>query len=145
MKAVVQRVAGARVSVDGRSVGEIERGFCILLGVRKGDGENEAVWLARKCASLRVFEDDDGLMNLSLADVGGAALVVSQFTLYGNCDKGRRPSFTDAAEPGVAERLYGVFVDALRAEGIMVETGVFQARMLVEIRNEGPVTLIIER
>lgn len=145
VKAVIQRVAGAKVTVDGASVGEIGRGFCILLGVGKGDSENEAVWLARKCAGLRVFEDADGLMNLSLADVGGAALVVSQFTLYGNCDKGRRPSFTEAAEPEVAERLYGVFVDALRAEGIEVETGVFQARMLVEIENEGPVTLVIER
>jgi D-tyrosyl-tRNA(Tyr) deacylase len=145
LKAVIQRVAAAKVSVDGKTVGEIEKGFCILLGVRKGDGDDEAVWLARKCAGLRVFEDEQDLMNLSLGDVGGAALVVSQFTLYGNSDKGRRPSFTDAAEPDVAEKLYGVFVDALRAEGIRVETGVFQARMLVEIQNEGPVTLIIER
>jgi len=145
VRAVVQRVAAARVSVDGRSVGEIGKGLCILLGVRKGDGEEAAVRLARKCASLRVFEDDEGLMNLSLADVGGAALVVSQFTLYGDCAKGRRPSFTEAAEPEAAGRLYGVFVDALRREGISVETGVFQARMMVEIHNEGPVTLILER
>lgn len=145
MRAVVQRVAGAKVSVGDRKVGEIGKGFCILLGVRKGDGEDEAVWLARKCAGLRVFGDDGGLMNLSLSDVGGAALVVSQFTLYGNCDKGRRPSFTDAAPPEVAERLYGVFTAALRDEGIMVETGEFQARMMVEIHNEGPVTLILER
>ena len=145
MRAVVQRVVRAKVSVGDRSVGEIGRGLCILLGVRGGDGEEEAVWLARKCAALRVFEDGGGLMNLSLADVGGAALVVSQFTLYGNCDRGRRPSFTDAAEPEVAERLYGVFVNALRDAGIAVETGEFKARMLVEIHNEGPVTLIIER
>ena len=145
MRAVVQRVASAKVSVGDRSVGEIGKGFCILLGVRKGDGEEEAVWLARKCAGLRVFEDDAGLMNLSLSDVGGAALVVSQFTLYGSCDRGRRPSFTDAAEPEVAERLYGVFASALRDEGITVETGEFQARMMVEIHNEGPVTLILER
>ena len=145
MRAVVQRVASAKVSVGDRSVGEIGKGFCILLGVRKGDGEEEAVWLARKCAGLRVFEDDAGLMNLSLSDVGGAALVVSQFTLYGSSDRGRRPSFTDAAEPEVAERLYGVFASALRDEGITVETGEFQARMMVEIHNEGPVTLILER
>lgn len=145
MKAVVQRVAGARVSVGDRRVGEIGKGFCILLGVRAGDGEDEAAWLARKCAGLRVFEDDAGLMNLSLSDVDGAALVVSQFTLYGSCEKGRRPSFTEAAEPETAERLYGVFVQALREEGVRVETGEFQARMLVEILNEGPVTLIIER
>jgi D-tyrosyl-tRNA(Tyr) deacylase len=145
VRAVVQRVAGASVSVGEREAGRIGRGFCILLGVRKGDGEEEAVWLAKKCAGLRVFEDGDGLMNLSLSDVGGSALVVSQFTLYGNCDKGRRPSFTDAAEPETAERLYEVFVNTLRDEGIEVETGEFQARMMVEIRNEGPVTLIVER
>ena len=145
MRAVVQRVARARVSVGGEEVGEIGKGFCILLGVRKGDTEEDAAWLARKCAGLRVFEDDRGLMNLALGDVGGAALVVSQFTLYGNCDKGRRPSFTDAAEPEAAESLYGVFVKTLREEGISVETGEFQARMLVEIHNDGPVTLIIER
>ena len=145
MRAVVQRVAAASVSVGGETLSRIGRGFCILLGVGKGDGEEEAVWLARKCAGLRVFEDEAGLMNLSLSDVGGEALVVSQFTLYGNCDKGRRPSFTDAAEPGTAERLYEVFAGALREEGIPVKTGRFQARMLVEIHNEGPVTLIIER
>ena len=145
MKAVVQRVARAEVSVGGRSVGRIDRGLCILLGVRRGDGEDEAVWLAKKCAGLRVFEDGEGLMNLSLGDVGGSALVISQFTIYGNCEKGRRPSFTDAAEPEVAEKLIEIFVGALRDEGIPVETGEFQARMMVEIHNEGPVTLIIER
>lgn len=145
MKAVIQRVAGAKVSVAGQEVGRIGRGFCILLGVRRGDTEEQAAWLARKCAGLRVFEDDRGLMNLALGDVGGAALVVSQFTLYGDCDKGRRPSFTEAAEPGTAESLYRVFVEALRAEGIPVEIGEFQARMLVEIHNDGPVTLILER
>lgn len=145
MKAVVQRVARAKVSVAGKEVGRIGKGFCILLGVRRGDTQEQAVWLARKCAGLRVFEDDRGLMNLALGDVGGGALVISQFTLYGDCDRGRRPSFTDAAEPGTAESLYGAFVGALRAEGISVETGEFQARMLVEIHNDGPVTLIIER
>jgi D-tyrosyl-tRNA(Tyr) deacylase len=145
VKAVVQRVARAEVSVGGRSIGRIGRGLCILLGVRRGDGEDEAVWLAKKCAGLRIFEDGEGLMNLSLGDVGGSALVVSQFTIYGNCEKGRRPSFTDAAEPEVAEKLIDTFVGALRDEGVRVETGEFQARMMVEIHNEGPVTLIIER
>jgi D-tyrosyl-tRNA(Tyr) deacylase len=145
LKAVIQRVISAKVSVAGEEVGRIGKGFCILLGVKRGDTEEQAAWLARKCASLRVFEDDRGLMNLALGDVRGAAIVVSQFTLYGDCDKGRRPSFTGAAEPGTAESLYGVFVEALRAEGIRVETGEFQARMLVEILNDGPVTLILER
>jgi D-tyrosyl-tRNA(Tyr) deacylase len=145
LRAVVQRVAGARVSVGGETVGSIGGGLVILLGVGEADSEDEARWLARKCAGLRVFEDGEGLMNLSLGDVGGRALVVSQFTLYGDCDKGRRPSFTKAAPPEKAEALYGVFVKALRDEGIHVETGRFQAKMLVEISNDGPVTLILER
>lgn len=145
MRAVVQRVAGGRVSVGGETVGRIDRGFVILLGVKKTDTEDEARWLARKCAGLRLFEDGEGLMNLGLSDVGGEALVVSQFTLYGNCDKGRRPSFTEAAQPELAQSLYLVFVEALQSEGIHVETGRFQARMLVEIANDGPVTLILER
>ena len=145
MRAVVQRVKSASVSVDEKTVGSIGRGFVILLGVSASDSEEEARWLARKCAGLRVFEDDGGLMNLDLSDIGGRALVVSQFTLYGDCEKGRRPSFTRAARPELAERLYGVFVEALRGEGIEVETGTFQARMLVEINNDGPVTLILER
>jgi D-tyrosyl-tRNA(Tyr) deacylase len=145
MRAVVQRVKSASVTVGDETVGEIGRGLLILLGVSKSDTEEEARWLAKKCATLRVFEDDEGMMNLGLADVGGKALVVSQFTLYGDCEKGRRPSFTGAARPEVAERLYGNFVDAMRGEGIEVETGTFQAKMLLEIRNDGPVTLIIER
>jgi D-tyrosyl-tRNA(Tyr) deacylase len=126
-------------------VGEIGRGFVILLGVSKHDTGEEARWLARKCAGLRVFEDAEGLMNLGLGDVGGKALIVSQFTLYGDCERGRRPSFTEAAPPEVAERLYGDFVNAMRAEGVEVETGTFQAKMLVEINNDGPVTMILER
>ncbi|MFH1313203.1 MAG: D-aminoacyl-tRNA deacylase [Candidatus Eisenbacteria bacterium] len=145
MKAVVQRVSGARVSVAEEVVARIGKGFVILLGVKKGDTEDAARWLARKCAGLRVFEDDREMMNLSLGDVGGAALVVSQFTLYGDCDKGRRPSFTEAAPPGTAETLYEVFVRTLREDGIPVKTGRFQAKMLVEIANDGPVTLILER
>jgi D-tyrosyl-tRNA(Tyr) deacylase len=131
--------------VEGDMIARIGKGFLILLGVKKSDSDSDAKWLARKCAGLRVFEDDHGLMNLSLGDVGGEALVVSQFTLYGDCDKGRRPSFTEAAQPETAEMLYRVFVEALREEGIRVETGRFQAKMLVEIANDGPVTLIIER
>jgi D-tyrosyl-tRNA(Tyr) deacylase len=145
MKAVIQRVRCASVKVGDETVGSIDRGFMILLGVSRSDTEREARWLAKKCAGLRVFEDDQGLMNLGLADVGGHALVVSQFTLYGDCEKGRRPSFTGAAPPETAEALYEVFVEALSAEGIQVETGRFQAKMLVEIQNDGPVTLIIER
>jgi D-tyrosyl-tRNA(Tyr) deacylase len=145
MKAVVQRVRSASVTVGGETVGKIGRGFVILLGVNKSDTEAGAQWLAKKCAGLRVFEDDQGLMNLGLADVCGEALVVSQFTLYGDCEKGRRPSFTEAAPPEIAESLYRAFVDALRGAGIHVETGRFQAKMLVEILNDGPVTLVIER
>ncbi len=145
MRAVVQRVREARVKVDGNVVGEIQRGLVILLGVRKGDDEEKAKWLAKKCAGLRIFEDEKGLMNLALSDVGGSALVVSQFTLYGDCEKGRRPSFTDAAAPDEAEHLYRVFIETLRQDGIRVDTGIFQARMLVEIANDGPVTLIVER
>ncbi len=145
MRAVVQRVSQASVKVGEEVTGRIDRGLVILLGVGKDDDEDKARWLARKCAGLRIFEDQDGLMNLSVSDVGGSALVVSQFTLYGDCQKGRRPSFTEAAPPQVAEHLYEVFIEALREEGIHVETGRFQARMLVEIANEGPVTLIIER
>ncbi|MGD8627590.1 MAG: D-aminoacyl-tRNA deacylase [bacterium] len=145
MRAVVQRVSSARVRVEDETVGEIGRGFVILLGVSKGDTEAEARWLAKKCAGLRIFEDSEGLLNLGLGDVGGKALVVSQFTLYGDCEKGRRPSFTGAAPPEEAERLYRVFVGAMRAEGIEVQTGTFQAKMLVEINNDGPVTLIIDR
>ena len=145
MKAVVQRVSRAGVSIAGETIARIGKGFVALLGVKKGDTADAAEWLARKCAGLRVFEDDQGLMNLSLGDVGGAVLVVSQFTLYGDCEKGRRPSFTEAAPPEIAESLYEVFVNTLRDEGITVETGRFQAKMLVEIANDGPVTLILER
>ncbi len=145
MKAVIQRVKWARVSVDERVVGKINRGIVILLGVSKSDDEEKARWLARKCAELRIFEDSQGLMNLGLKDVDGEALVVSQFTLYGDCEKGRRPSFTEAAPRDLALKLYQVFVDAIRQEGIHTETGEFQAKMLVEIANDGPVTLIVER
>ena len=145
MRAVVQRVTSAKVQIGGETVAEIGRGFVILVGVARDDTEETAHWLARKCAGLRVFEDEHGMMNLGLADVGGAAIVVSQFTLYGDCEKGKRPSFSSCAPPEVAKPLYEAFVAALRAEGIQVETGVFQAKMLVEIANDGPVTLIVEK
>jgi D-tyrosyl-tRNA(Tyr) deacylase len=145
MRAVVQRVRAGAVRVGGETVAEIGKGSVILLGVRVTDTPQEAGWLARKCAGLRIFEDDQGLMNLGLADVGGEALVVSQFTLYGDCEKGRRPSFTEAAPPDRAEDLYGEFVRVLREQGVQVRTGRFRAKMVVEIENDGPVTLILER
>jgi D-tyrosyl-tRNA(Tyr) deacylase len=145
MRAVVQRVKRGAVRVGEETVGKIGRGFVILLGVGSKDTVEKARWLANKCANLRVFEDERGLMNLGLSDVGGEALVVSQFTLYADCEKGRRPSFVDAAPPEVAEELYCEFVRVLRECGIVVETGRFQAKMVVEILNDGPVTLILER
>jgi D-tyrosyl-tRNA(Tyr) deacylase len=144
MRAVVQRVSTASVSVDGTVVAAIDQGFLILLGITHEDGETEAQYLARKIAGLRVFEDEAGKMNLALADVGGAALVVSQFTLYGDARKGRRPSFTHAAGPEHAEPLYQRFCELLAAEGIPVSKGVFQAHMHVALVNDGPVTLWLD-
>ena len=145
MRAVVQRVTRASVTVEGRVVGEIERGLAVLVGVRAGDTEAEAQWMASKIATLRIFDDDEGKLNRSVLDVGGRALVVSQFTLYGDARKGRRPSYTDAAPPDVAEPLIRRFVELLEAEGVPVQTGVFRAHMLVEIHNDGPVTVLLEQ
>jgi D-tyrosyl-tRNA(Tyr) deacylase len=145
MRALLQRVSHASVTVDGRITGQIGRGFVVLLGVTHSDGQAEMEWLANKVAGLRIFDDTDGKMNASLADVGGALLVVSQFTLYGNARKGRRPSFTAAARPEQAEPLVEAFVERLRARGFMVATGIFGANMDVEIHNDGPVTLMLER
>jgi D-tyrosyl-tRNA(Tyr) deacylase len=145
MRIVLQRVAHASVTIGGQTVGRIERGFCLLLGVTHSDTPAEAEWLAEKVAGLRVFNDADERMNLSLAEVGGALLVISQFTLYGDASKGRRPSFVEAAPPEQAQPLYEAFVAALRVRGLRVETGEFGARMVVDIQNEGPVTLILER
>lgn len=145
MIACVQRVQRAKVTVEGEICGEIGRGFLVLLGVGHDDTEVEARWLADKIAGLRVFEDDAGQMNLSLDDVGGAILVVSQFTLLGDCRKGRRPSFIAAAPPEQAERLYEVFVDRTREQGIKTETGRFRKHMDVELVNDGPVTMLVER
>ncbi|MBZ0317344.1 MAG: D-tyrosyl-tRNA(Tyr) deacylase [Anaerolineae bacterium] len=146
MRAVVQRVTKGSVTVEGQITGAIEQGFVILLGVKNGDTEAEARWLASKIAGLRVFDDDEGKMNRSLLDVGGGALVVSQFTLYADTRRGKRPGFTDAAPPEIAEPLVSRFVELLRESGVQrVETGIFRAMMLVEIYNDGPVTILLER
>jgi D-aminoacyl-tRNA deacylase len=144
MRAVVQRVAEASVTVDGEIVGRIGRGFLVLLGIAHADGEKEATWLARKIVGLRIFEDAEGKMNLGLSDVGGSVLAVSQFTLYGDARKGRRPSFIEAARPEHAQPLYAYFCDEVAREGIPVERGVFQAEMKVALINDGPVTLWLE-
>ena len=145
MRAVIQRVARASVSIDGEVVGEIGPGLVVLLGIGKGDVEEDAHWLAKKVAALRIFADHEGKFNRSILEIGGSALVVSQFTLYGDARKGRRPSFSKAAPPEVAEPLCDRFVDLLKAEGLEVATGHFGAMMLVEIHNDGPVTIWLER
>jgi D-tyrosyl-tRNA(Tyr) deacylase len=145
MRAVVQRVSQGSVTVEDKIVGAIKLGVVVLVGVTHGDTEKQAKWLAHKIAGLRIFEDSAGKMNASLLDVSGAALVVSQFTLYADARKGRRPGFTDAAPPEVAEPLIDCFAQALRDCGVPVETGIFRADMLVEIHNDGPVTILLER
>ena len=144
VKAVLQRVSRASVSVDGAVVGQICRGLLVLLGVEQGDAESDAQQLADKTVQLRIFDDAEGKMNLALADVGGAVLVVSQFTLLGDCRKGRRPSFIQAAPPEVAERLYEHFIAAIGVQKIPVQSGRFRAMMDVELVNDGPVTLILD-
>ncbi|NUQ36560.1 MAG: D-tyrosyl-tRNA(Tyr) deacylase [Caldilineales bacterium] len=144
MRAVIQRVSQAAVTVDGEVVAAIDRGFLVLLGITHSDTPAQAEWLARKIVGLRLFEDAQGLTNLGLEDVGGALLVVSQFTLYADAAKGRRPSFIAAAPPGQAEPLVERFVAAARAAGARVATGVFRAHMQVALVNDGPVTLILE-
>lgn len=144
MRAVVQRVSQATVQVEGNTVGAIGAGLLILLGITHDDGQNEVELLARKIAGLRVFEDETGKMNLSALETGGQALVVSQFTLYGDARKGRRPSFTQAARPTVAEPLYRAFCTALADQGLPVAQGVFQATMQVSLINDGPVTLWLD-
>jgi len=144
VRAVVQRVSRAEVRVEGQVTGRIAKGFLVLLGVARDDGEADARALAEKVAGLRVFEDAAGKMNLALGEVGGAALVVSQFTLLGDVRKGNRPSFTDAAPPEAANALYQGFCALLRAKGLAVETGTFRAHMDVELVNEGPVTILLD-
>jgi D-tyrosyl-tRNA(Tyr) deacylase len=145
VRVVLQRVSRAAVRVDGQTVGAIGRGFVVLTGFAPQDGEAALAWMAEKIAGLRVFTDREGKMNLPLADVGGAVLVISQFTLYGDAARGRRPSFTGAAPPEIAEALYGRFIELLRQARLPVETGRFGAVMEVELVNEGPVTLVIEK
>jgi len=144
MRTVVQRVAEARVEVEGRVSGSIGKGLLVLLGVAGDDTEKDADYLAEKTINLRIFDDHAGKMNLSLLDVSGEVLVVSQFTLYGDVRRGRRPSYTDAAEPGRANRLYEYFVDRLRESGVKAETGMFQAMMKVSLINDGPVTILLD-
>ena len=143
MRAVVQRVSQASVLINEKRVSSINKGLVILLGVKKGDTEKDVRWLVEKCVNLRIFEDTHGKFNFSSRDIDGEILVVSQFTLYGDCRKGRRPDFVEAAPPETAEMLYNDFISALQNIGLNIQTGVFGAKMEVEIHNDGPVTLII--
>ncbi|MCC7195505.1 MAG: D-tyrosyl-tRNA(Tyr) deacylase [Gemmatimonadaceae bacterium] len=145
MRVLLQRVSRAHVTVEGRETGRIEGGYVVLAGFTHGDGSEQIEWMADKITGLRLFADADGKMNLPLAEAGGALLVVSQFTLYGDASKGRRPSFIQAAHPDAARPLFGRFVAALRERGLRVETGEFGAMMQVELVNDGPVTLWLER
>lgn len=144
VRAVVQRVTSARVMVGGQVAGEIRTGLLVLLGVSRTDNPGSATYLAEKIANLRIFSDDAGKMNLSLLDVGGSVLIVSQFTLYGDTRGGRRPSYIQAAPPSEASRLYEEFVRSIRTLGVVVATGVFQAHMQVELVNDGPVTILLD-
>jgi D-tyrosyl-tRNA(Tyr) deacylase len=144
LRVILQRVKEAKVTVEDKVVGQIQKGIVLLVGAKIGDTEEDAKYLADKCVNLRIFEDQDQKMNLSAKDVGAEVLVVSQFTLYGDTRKGRRPSFTDALEPVLAEKLYLKFIDEIKASGLKTESGVFGAKMLVEIFNWGPVTFILD-
>ena len=144
MRAIVQRVKSANVQIDGQLVAEIESGLLIFLGISIDDQQSDIDYLIRKIANLRIFRDDDLRMNKSLLDIGGQALVVSQFTLYGDCRKGRRPNFSQAAKPEKAHQLYQVFVNQLLQLGVDVKTGVFQATMEVELTNDGPITILLD-
>jgi D-aminoacyl-tRNA deacylase len=144
MRAVIQRVTSAEVTVDGRSTGKIGKGLLVFVGVGKGDGEADISYLSSKIPDLRIFEDHSGKFNLSLRDVGGELLIVSQFTLFGDCRRGRRPSFSDAEDPLVAKVFYEQLVERLKRQGIPVHTGEFQANMEVHLVNDGPVTLLLD-
>lgn len=144
MRVVIQRVKYANVKVDDKIVGEINEGMLVLLGIKNGDTRKEMEWLANKIVGLRIFEDEDGKMNKELKDIGGEILLISQFTLYGDCIKGKRPSFIEAARPEVAIPLYEELIENIKSKNIKVETGVFGADMKVELLNDGPVTLVID-
>ena len=144
MRAVIQRVKSARVSIEGQTKGGIDQGLLVFLGVGKGDGQEDADYLVSKISGLRIFSDPAGKFDLSVRDVEGGVLVVSQFTLYGDCRKGRRPSFTDAAPPEVAQKLYQYFIERMRHDGFRVESGTFQAMMEVHLVNDGPVTILLD-
>lgn len=145
MKLVIQRVKNASVKVDEKVVGEIEKGFLVLVGIKVGDTKEQADYLVKKVCNLRIFEDENGKMNLSLKDVGGKLLIVSQFTLYGNCNDGNRPSFIEAARPEEAIPLYEYFCDKCNQNGIEVQRGIFGADMKVQLLNDGPVTIVVEK
>lgn len=144
MRLVIQRVSSASVSIDGAVIGKIGPGLCLLCGFTHGDDERIVEQMAAKCLNLRIFEDGQGKMNLSLSEVKGSVLAVSQFTLYADCKRGRRPSFTDSADPVKAEELYENFVEILKSSGAEVQTGSFGAKMLVDIQNDGPVTIVLD-
>jgi D-tyrosyl-tRNA(Tyr) deacylase len=143
MRAVIQRVSRAKVDIDGKTVGQIEKGLLVYLGVGIGDTEEDAKFVAEKIPALRIFADQQDKMNLSVSDVGGSILLISNFTLYGDCQKGRRPGFDDAARPELAQKLYEMVVVLIKKQGINVQTGVFAAKMLVDSVNDGPVTFIL--
>lgn len=145
MRIILQRVNESRVEVAGQMIGEIQKGLNLLVGITPSDTEQEVAWMARKCLELRIFPDSSGKLSQSVQDIEGGLLVISQFTLYGDCRKGRRPSFDQAAPGAIAEKIYEQFVTKLRASGLQVETGQFGAMMNVYIENDGPVTLILER
>ncbi|MBS5596116.1 D-aminoacyl-tRNA deacylase [Peptostreptococcus sp.] len=144
MRAVVQRVTSSSVTVEGETTGKIDKGLMVLLGVADGDTDKDVTYMVDKIVNLRIFEDENDKMNLSLQDIGGSLLVVSQFTLLGDCRKGRRPSFIEAARPEIADNLYQKFVDKARSMGIRTETGRFQTHMMVELINDGPVTILVD-
>jgi D-tyrosyl-tRNA(Tyr) deacylase len=144
MRSVVQRVSSSSVTVDGDVIGEIDKGLMVLLGVTHDDTSKDVDYMIDKILNLRIFEDEDDKMNLSLKDIGGELLVVSQFTLYGDCRKGRRPSFTNAAKPDLADKLYGEFIAKAKSQGLNVGTGQFGAHMMVDLTNDGPVTILLD-